>query len=288
MEKNTIKVGVVPTADAAPLFIALRKGYFTHEGLIVEPQFIVGGAQAVPSLLSDRLDIGQTDYISTFTAVSHGLPLKVVGAMSQAGPGTFGLMAGKNSGIESLKDLKGKKVAVNILNGLATLTVTAMLEDAGMKASDVKFAEVPFPEMVRKLIDRQVDAAWLAEPFLTDGGSRGLLRPVPDTMAGRITDLPVGGWMAADEWREKNPQTLAAFQRAIAKAQQVAAGSRKEVEAVLPTYMKIDAKTAAQTSLGAYPTALDLQRLQRVADLMQQHRYVNRPLDVKSLVATGS
>ncbi|MGP3911614.1 hypothetical protein [Nonomuraea sp. 10N515B] len=63
--------------------------------------------------------------------------------------------------------------------------------------------------------------------------------------------------MTSVDWVTKNPQTLAAFQRAFTKAQRLATSDRKEVEAVLPTYVKIDAATATQTSLGAYPTAVD-------------------------------
>ncbi|TMR21830.1 ABC transporter substrate-binding protein [Nonomuraea turkmeniaca] len=285
LEKDTIKVGIVPTTDAAPLFIAVNKGFFQQEGLTVEAMTVTGSGAAMPQVMSGSLDLAQTDYVTTFLAGSRGMPIKVVGAMSQAGPDTFGLVARDGSKIESVADLKGKKIAVNNLMGLATLTVTAMLRDAGMEARDVKFVEAPFPEMPANLAARHVDAAWTAEPFLTFGEPRAKLHRVADTMAGRITDMPVGGWMATGDWATENPQTLTAFQRAFTKAQQLAARDRKEVEAVLPTYVKIDRETAAQTSLGTYPTAVDPQRLQRVADLMQQHGYLKSRVDVKTVLA---
>ncbi|MDP4502096.1 ABC transporter substrate-binding protein [Nonomuraea turcica] len=285
LEKDTIKVGIVPTAEVAPLFIALNKGFFTQEGLTVEPVVVTGSGAAAPPLQTGTLDLAQTDYVTTFFTGDRGMPFKVVGAMSQAGPDSFGLVARDGAKIESVKDLKGKKIAINNLNGLGTLIITAMLRDAGMKARDVLFVEVPFPEMPSKLAARHVDAAWAAEPFLTSGESRAKLRRVADTMAGRITDWPVGGWMASDDWVTQNPQTLAAFQRAFTKAQRLASSDRKEVEAVLPTYVKIDAATATQTSLGAYPTAVDPQGLQRVADLMLRHGFVHRHLDVKTVLA---
>ncbi|RVX38553.1 NitT/TauT family transport system substrate-binding protein [Nonomuraea polychroma] len=285
LEKDTIKVGVMPTTDVAPLYLALLKGYFEQEGLTVEPVTVTGSGAAVPQVISGFLDLAQTDYVTSFLAGSHDVPVKVVGALAQAGPNTFGLVARKGAKIESVEDLKGKKIAVNNLNGIATLTVTAMLRDAGLKAGDVKFVEMPFPEMPARVAARKADAAWVAQPFLTQGERSGQLRRVTDPFADRIADMPVSGWMASAPWAKENPNTLAAFQRAIAKAQQLATGNPKEVEAVLPMYIKIDRETAAKTSLGAYPTAIDPQRLQRLVDLMRQNGHLKRPLDVKTVLA---
>ncbi|MGP3955702.1 substrate-binding domain-containing protein [Nonomuraea sp. 3N208] len=48
-------------------------------------------------------------------------PLKVVGALSAAGPGAFGLLVQKDSKIQSVGDLKGEKIAANTLHSLGTL-----------------------------------------------------------------------------------------------------------------------------------------------------------------------
>ncbi|MEW9548225.1 ABC transporter substrate-binding protein [Nonomuraea sp. NPDC050783] len=285
-EKDTIAVGVLPVADTAPLFVAIAKGYFRQEGLTVEPQVISGAAMAVPMLEARRLDLGQTDYVTTFMAGAVGKHLKVVAPLSQAGADGYGVVVGKDSGIDSVKELKGKKVAVNNLYGLGTLMVTAMLENAGLTDRDVRFVEMPFPDMAQRIGSGKVDAAWVAEPFLTYGERRGLVRELPDPVPGRLADQPVSGWMATDEFRERYPRTLAAFQRGLAKGLRDAA-DRKEVEAALPKYTKIDADTAAQVSLGTYPTDLDRRRVQQVADLMERHGYLKNPLDVTSFLATG-
>jgi len=263
LEKTAIKVAVMQMADAAPLFIARRNGYFAQEGLTVEPVFTPGALAALPALMNGRLDLAQTDYVATFQA--HGkisVPLKLVGALSTVGPGAFGLLVKEDSKIQSVADLKGKKIAVNTLTSLGTLTTTAMLADAGMKPRDVAFTEMPFPEMERRLVERKVDAAWVPEPYLTDAVLHGGVRRFPDDVTARhLAGLPAGGWMATGDWSEKNP---------------------------VPTYMKIDPATAGKTSLSTYPTAVDPQALQRVADLMREHRYVRDPVDVKTLLAAGS
>ncbi|GAA3534471.1 ABC transporter substrate-binding protein [Nonomuraea rosea] len=285
LEKTSIKVAVFATADAAPLFLAVSKGYFKEEGLEVLPTIATGGGTVVPMTEAGQVDLAQTDYVSLIMAASHGKRMKVVGSMAEAGAGSYALVVRDDSPIRSVKDLKGKSVAVNNLNGFSTLAVGAMLTDSGLDNHDVKFIERPFPDMKNALTHGKIDAAWLAEPFISDGAPK--LRQIPDTVSDRIRGLPVGGWIATDEWREENPQTLAAFQRAIAKAQRLAAGDRKEVEKMLPTYMKIGRETAEKTILGTYPTTMDPRQLQRVADFMQQNRYLKAPVDVKTFIASG-
>ncbi|WP_187415033.1 ABC transporter substrate-binding protein [Nonomuraea sp. PA05] len=283
-ELSTIKVGVMPTADAAPLFVAIGKGYFEQEGLEVQPVVGTGAGALIPQMEAGMVDLAQTDYVTTILAGDHGKQVKVIAETAQAGPASYALVVAKDSKIESLADLKGEKVGVNNLNSAATLSVTAMLEDAGMDAEDVKFVERPFPEMADTIAAGKLDAAWLAEPYLSSSAARGLVRAVPDVAPGRFTDLPTSGWMATDEWRSNHPATLAAFRRGLAKGLRAAA-DRKEVEAVLPKYTKIDAESARDVSLGAFPTVLDPQRLQRVADLMKRHGYLRGSVDVRELIA---
>ncbi|MEV0381617.1 ABC transporter substrate-binding protein [Nonomuraea sp. NPDC050643] len=288
LEKSTIRVGAMPIPDPASLYIAISKGFFKEEGLTVEPVPITGGAAAVPQIKNGQLDITQNNYVSTFLAVSTGEKFKLVADMYQAGPNAYNIMVPKDSPIKTVEDLKGKTILVNNLRNIATLAVTTQLKVAGLTEKDVKFAEKPFPDMGNALQAGQADAGWITEPFITANQSRLGFRKIADTMTGQTEDLPIAGWMATDEWVQKNPKTLAAFQRAIAKAQELASNNRKEIEAMLPTYTKIDAKTASVITLGTFPSALTANRLQKVADLMLEYKYLKSPIDVKSVIAAPS
>ncbi|WP_250574944.1 ABC transporter substrate-binding protein [Nonomuraea sediminis] len=285
LEKATIKVGALPIPDSVALYIANAKGYFKEEGLTVQPVTIAGGAVAIPQVKSGALDISQTNYVSTFLAASAGDKIKLIADAYQAGPNTFNIMVPKDSPIKTVADLKGKTILVNTLRNIATLAVTTTLKTAGLTDKDVKFAEKPFPEMGNAVAGGQADACWITEPFITANQSKLGFRKLADTMTGQTEDLPIAGWMATDEWAQKYPKTLAAFQRAIGKAQALAASDRKLIEATLPTYTKIDAQTASVITLGTYPNALSVNRLQKVADLMLEYKYIQSPIDVKSVIA---
>ncbi|SDM35976.1 NitT/TauT family transport system substrate-binding protein [Nonomuraea maritima] len=286
LEKTTIKVGALPVPDPVSLYIANEKGFFKEEGLTVEPVTITGGAAAVPMIEGGQLDISMTNYVSTFVAASQGKKVKLVADMYQAAPNTFNIMVPKDSPIQTVADLKGKTVLVNNLKNIATLAVTTQLKVAGLTDKDVKFVEKPFPDMGNAIMSGQADAGWLTEPFITATQSQHGFRKLVDTMSGQTADLPIAGWMATEEWASKYPKTLAAFNRAISKAQQLASSDRKEIEAMLPKYTKIDAQTASVITLGTYPSELNANRLQKVADLMQEYGYLTSPLDVKSLIVT--
>ncbi|MEU1387070.1 MULTISPECIES: ABC transporter substrate-binding protein [unclassified Nonomuraea] len=285
LEKTTIKVGALPVPDVVSVYLANEKGFFKEEGLTVEPVTITGGAAALPQIESGALDISQTNYVSTFLAVSKGKKIKLVADMYQAAPNTFNIMVPKDSPIKTVADLKGKTVYVNNLRNIATLAVETQLKVAGLAEADVKFVEKPFPEQGNAINTGQADAGWMTEPFITANQSAFGFRKLADTMTGQTEDFPIAGWMATEDWVQKYPKTLAAFQRAIAKAQQLASSDRKVIEETLPKYTKIDAKTASVITLGTYPSELNENRLQKVADLMLEYKYLTSPVDVKSVIA---
>ncbi|MEV4101529.1 ABC transporter substrate-binding protein [Nonomuraea sp. NPDC049649] len=284
LEKSALKVGVLPIPDAAPLYIAEDKGFFRQEGLIVEPVVIRGGAEGLPLIRSGALDITLANYVSTFMAAEKGEPVKVVADLYHAGPKTFQLMVPGDSPIRDVAGLKGKTVLVNTEHNIGTLVVTATLARAGVAPGEVRFATEPFPAMAGALTAGEGDAAWMTEPFITAGERRQGLRPLADTMTGELRDLPVAGWVVTERWAADHPRALAGFRRAVAKGQRLAATSRDEVVAVLPSYTRIGEVTARQIALGRYPLRPEPAELQRVAVLMLRYGYLRERLDVRSVL----
>jgi NitT/TauT family transport system substrate-binding protein len=285
LEKTTLNVGLLPIADAAQLKVAIDRGLFRAEGLTVKTQVMKGGAEAPPKLLSGNLDLAIGAYVPFFQAKAGGFPLHIVSDAFQCATGTHTLMVAKDSPIHSVKDLAGKKIAVNVKKNLATLMVQATLQPQGVRLDEDKnFVPIPFPNMQAALQNGTVDAAQFVEPFGTQAQEASGARLLTDLCSGPTAGFPVGGYASTESWAKKNPKTMAAFQRAIVKAQGLLA-DRQVLAQTLPTYTQIDANTAATLHVGVYPTSINTTRLQRVADVMQQYGYLNKPIDVKSLVS---
>jgi NitT/TauT family transport system substrate-binding protein len=288
LEKTNLKVAFLPITDAAALHIAIQRGFFKQEGLNVELEQIASGALAPPRLKSGALDISLTQYVSAITATEKGVAKwRFLADAYQGAPNVWVLMVGPNSPIHAPKDLAGKTIAVLTLRSLPTLMIEETLKHHGVDHTSVKFVEMPVTQMPQAMRTRQVDAVWISEPFITDTKRRMGARIVADTGApGTATaDFPLSGWGTLDTWVEKNPNTAAAFQRAILKGQRIAASNRAEVSKILPTYVKgLDASTAGVITLGRYGTSLDPSRLQAVSDLMRKNGYLGKRVDVGQMV----
>lgn len=289
LEKSEITVGALLVPDAAPLHIALERGFFAAEGLTVRHEPIQGAAFALPRLQAGTMDVAMLNYITVFAAQEKKVGrFKLIADGYQGAPNTFVLMVPGDSKVKTPADLKGKKIAVATLNSIGTLTTEAALKGAGVdvKRDGIQYTEIPLPNMLEAMKNHQVDAYWMTEPFITASQKMLGARKLLDTMSGATADLPVSGWGVTEEFAARHPKTVAAFQRAIVKAQRIAAEDRRAVVQILPKYTQIDAETAAVIALGTYPTTLNATRLQRVADLMLEHGYLREKFEVQPLLHT--
>jgi NitT/TauT family transport system substrate-binding protein len=286
LEKTTISVGVLAIGDVAGLYIANKKGYFKEEGLTVKPEILQSTQFAIPKLLSGALDVALGNYFTIISATEKtNDKFRFVADTYQAKSDVFDIVVPKDSPVQSVKDLKGKKISIAGLNSIAELAVSTTLRVSGLDPKkDVTYMPMAFPQAPAALKTGQIDAAWLTEPFLTGVQKDMGARKIADTMTGAMADFPIAGWTATEDWTKKYPKTMAAFQRAILKGQQAASGDRKAIENVLPDYTQIKPEVASVINLGAYPTSLSATRIQRVADLMLEYGYLSKKIDVTPLL----
>ena len=74
----TLKVGVIPIADVAPLYLGRKKGFFKKEKLTIDPQLAEGGAAITPAVVSGDFQIGFSNTISLLIASSKNLPVEII------------------------------------------------------------------------------------------------------------------------------------------------------------------------------------------------------------------
>jgi NitT/TauT family transport system substrate-binding protein len=289
LEKTELNVGAMPVTDDAPLQIAVQQGLFKAEGLNVKLQTIAGGADAIPKLRGGSLDISFGNFVSFLGAKSKGaLDVRFVAEGFQSAAGTHDVLVPKDSPIRSVKDLAGKKIGVNTKRNISSLLIKATLAPSGVTLDDEKnFVEMPFPTMEAALKNKSVDAVQAVEPFVTQLQQSVGARVLVDLSQGPTADFPIAGYATTADFATKNPKTVAAFQRALSKAQAMAT-DHKIVQSILPSYTKITPQVAATLSYGAYPTTLSATRLQRVADVMQQYGYLTDKIDIKTLLISGA
>jgi NitT/TauT family transport system substrate-binding protein len=286
LEQKTLKVGVMVGIDCSGVQLAMQKGLFQAEGLIVEPETVQSGAIAIPKLASGGLDITFGNWVSFMKAQAAGAAdLKFISESYVAPPNSnFALITGSRSNVSGVRDLPGKTIAVNAKGNINELLLRAVLETNGIDFDSIHLVEMDFPEMAGALESKAVDAAALIDPFVVDAQRKIGAKVVVDlTGPGTTENFPVAGFATTAKFAEKNPKTIAAIQRVLLRGQQLA-GDRKNVEEALPKFAKMDPATAAKVKIGQYPTTVDRKRLQRVADLLVSYGMLPAKLDVGPLV----
>jgi NitT/TauT family transport system substrate-binding protein len=279
-----VDVGVLPIIDDAPVFIALQHGLFKAQGLAVTPVVLNSGEAATAELLSGKLQFAFSNYVTTVLAVSQGAKLRIVADGAQTLPDTNVIMIEKGSAIRDVQDLRGRTIAVNALGNIGSLMVDSTLQTFGVPVNSVKFKAMPFPQMAAALQDHSIDAAWMAEPFITQAGEQTGAEELADTASGSMTNFPIAGYEAPQAYSQQHPSVVAAFQRAIEQAEALAA-TRSVVEQALPTYISgMSPKLIAAVHLDSYPTLLNQTRLQQVADAMLQAHMLKQPFSTQQLL----
>ncbi|MBP2321226.1 NitT/TauT family transport system substrate-binding protein [Kibdelosporangium banguiense] len=292
LERTSLKVGAMPIIDSSPVHIAAQKGYFKEEGLDVQLETVTGAATAIPKLLSGELQFTYGAYVPVFQAQEKGTgDFKFVADSYQTAEKIFVIMVGPNSTIKTPADLAGKKIATNTKNSITDLLAKSALETAGVnindKAKPIEWVEFPFTDMGAKLAAKQIDAAVMLEPYVTQAERTHGATPILDTSQGPTKDFPISGYTGMAKFVQENPKTTEAFRRALKKASETAA-NRTEVEDAATKFAKIDKEVAALVRIGTFPTSLDRTRLQRTVDLMRKYGMLTKDISVDSMIVDSA
>jgi NitT/TauT family transport system substrate-binding protein len=280
--KTSLTVGVMATADLAPMYMARKRGLFADEGLTVEPIVAAGGATQIASMVAGDIDITYSNYVSVLEAAKKGLPLRIIRENNRSGP--QGIYAMADSGIAKPADLAGTKIAVNSLGNIQELTARAVLQSYGVDPSTLTFVELPPPDMLSALEQRNVDAAWLVEPFVTLASQTSDVARVVSAFEGPTENLPVAGWTATEQFVQENPEAVAAFVRAMDRAMSRAQAHPKALEQTIPGYTDISPGLARQLTEPGLATRSDLSDLDDLEALMVEHGIIDGRLDLDQVV----
>jgi NitT/TauT family transport system substrate-binding protein len=289
-EPTTVKVGVLPIGDVAPLFLGVEKGFFREEKLNIEHQFAEGGAAIVPAVVSGDLQIGFSNVPSLVIAGSKGLPVRILAHGASAGTNAKdapdAVMVGKDSDIRTPRDLEGKTIAVNTLNNVSHLVTNNALERSGVDHRKVEYTEVPFPEVPATLEAGRVDAAFVMEPFVSaveQAGGRTILTPMEQTERNHT----IATWFASERFIEEQPAVVERFVRAVKRSNDYARRHPDEVRRVVPTYTKTPAKVARAINLTQWQSELDRSSIELTARLSERYGFVDKAPELDGLIWTG-
>ncbi|MBB1272636.1 MULTISPECIES: ABC transporter substrate-binding protein [Psychromonas] len=155
-KKVTLMLDWFVNPNHGPIVIAQQLGYFKQQGLSIDIQEPADPSMPPKLVAAGNIDLAITYQPNLIIDVSEGLPL-VRSATLIATPLNT-LMVLDNGKIDSLSDLKGKKVGVAI-SGSEEATIGKMLETVQLDYKDVKIINVGWA-LSASLASGKVDAIW--------------------------------------------------------------------------------------------------------------------------------
>ncbi len=161
----TLKIGIDAGAFVtAPIFIADEKGYWEEEDLKVELLGFSSGRDAVGALLSNSVDMATMADMAFMIAAHRDSTLVLYSAIASS-PYTHEIVGNQNAGINSIANLKGKKVGVTIGTG-GHFFLDTTLQSAGLSISDIEMLNQAPPNLSSALANGSLDAICSWQPHI--------------------------------------------------------------------------------------------------------------------------
>ena len=214
--KIRISWSVAP-AHITPLIPLAPEGVYRHYGksYIVEPTRMRGSGPALQALAAGEIEMGGLSAQALVLGTTRAkLDLVVVAQLMSGGiPGyaDSSYYVRKGEGIKTIKDLKGKRLAVNARGSTIDAAIRAITGKHGLKdGRDYQMVEVRFPAMLAALESKRVDLAVLVNPFNFIADKKGGTEPL-FTTADALGSVQTLQYVTKASWVAKNRKAVVDF-----------------------------------------------------------------------------
>ncbi|GAT69837.1 sulfonate ABC transporter substrate-binding protein [Planomonospora sphaerica] len=179
-----VRLGYFPNITHATALVGVEKGLYAKHlgsGTALKTSTFNAGPAAIEAVFSGAVDatyIGPNPAINAW-AKSKGQAIKIV-----AGAASGGVFLVVKPGIESVEDLKGKKIATPQLGNTQDVALRHWLDSKGVKTDTKGGGEVSIvpqenSQTIQTFATGDIDGAWVPEPFasrlITESGGKVLV-----------------------------------------------------------------------------------------------------------------
>lgn len=281
-----IRFAITPNGENAPSFVAAEQGFFARHGLdvsLVELSFATG---VVQGLVSNSIEIGSPSSVTLATAIDAGLDLVGIAGMSVTNHqgARSRTVASTQSGITSLEQLAGRKVAISGLNGQIDVSMRYQLVRHGIDPASVDYVELPFPAQPDALKSGAIDASITVDPFVGRILDSGIGVVVAKTSEEAPEGVSTSFYASTREWADGHPEELAAFRAALTDAAAFILANPDEARADVGKYTKLPPKVMASVPLGTPDPTLTVDHVAYWIEAMKVLGMVGQDFDPARLI----
>jgi ABC-type nitrate/sulfonate/bicarbonate transport system substrate-binding protein len=263
------------SARVSPLWIAQEKGFFAKYGVNVQQIYMPGSPVMIASMASGQVQLANSGGTAALGAAAGGLDLRVIGTFTSHIP--FDLVVKPN--IKTPKDLRGKRIGVQVIGGTIWMGAMLGLEHLGLdsRSDDIQIVAAGDQTMLSQALEKgMVDATVVDSAFSNTLKQRGF----PILVELSKTNIPFvsNGIIARASYLQQQPDvarnTLKAWLEGVAYA--LSPKMKPSVIETIVTRLKISNPALAEqgyqdllraTDRKPYPSIEGLNNVQRLMKL---------------------
>ena len=244
---DTVTIGYLPSDHDAALFVADAQGKYKENGINTKLVQFNNGGDLMTAMASGEVDVGYVGITPVLSSIAKGVPVKVISAAQTEGSG---IVVAKDSGINDVSDLAGKKIATPGEASIQHMLLTYYLEQNGMKISDLKVSAMKVPSMNDALKTGKIDGMITFEPYVTIAEKNGAT-----VLAGSqdiLPEHPCCVVVATDKFLENKPNETQKILEIHENATKFINEKPDEAAGMLPSDIVSDVEVE-KTSMASFP-----------------------------------
>ena len=234
--RQKVTVAYTTQPQSTLIHIAVSKGYFSNQGLDVQPLIHSFGKAALQSVLDGKADFATVAETPVMFSVLKGDKIFVIANIESSSVNNA-LLARPDAGIVKAADLKGKRI------GFTPGTTSDFFLDSFLTAQGLTRKEItPVPltpnEMQEALQTRKVDAVSSWNYTLTQ--IKHQLGAQAVIFYDRQIYTETFNIAAMQDFVRRNPQAVTRFLRALIQAEDFVAKNPQEAQDIMAAAIKVD------------------------------------------------
>ncbi|MBO0991454.1 aliphatic sulfonate ABC transporter substrate-binding protein [Bacillus sp. SD088] len=284
-KSDTVKIGYFPNLTHVATIVGLDKGFFQEEfgeNTKIDTKTVSNGGLFMEAMTTKAIDIGT---VGPGPAINFYVKNPQHHIVSGAVNGGAVLVAGENSGVETLADLDGKRVAIPVIGSTQDVMLRKALQEVDLNVQEnggtVELYAAAPADTASLFVQESVDAAATQEPWgyiLETQANGNLLLDWENFAWGKDSTNTVV--VARDDFLE-NDELVHAYLRAHQKAVEFIRENPEEAQEIVIEHIKeltgkeVDAEeTQAAFEHLEVTTDVNEQVIKEMAEISKEADYI--------------
>jgi len=175
-----------------------------------------GGGEVIKAMASGAVQIGEGGSAPIDAALSRGEPYELFWILDDIGDAEA-LVAKNGSGINTIADLKGKKIAMPF-NSTTHFHTMVALEQAKINPADVQILNMRPPEVRAAWARGDIQATFIWDPVLAEVKKDGKVITSSGQISAQTGKATFDGYIVNKDWAKANRDFMVKFVKVMADA----------------------------------------------------------------------